>query len=164
MSAQAPAPASGRRKARELAFRVLFQANTGNTPVLEVWDQTHQELHDEIGSEDAGEAYGDILDRSGTEFAGQLVRLFSDNRAEVDRVLEETVEGWTFGQMNQTDLNVMRLAVTELLYVPDSPAEVAIEMAVRLARKFGGEESGKFVNGVLARVFRGEAYRQARGG
>ncbi len=142
-----------RRKARELAFRTLFQSERGGSPVLEVWRQVREDVAEEPDA-DADAAYGDMLDAQALEFAGALVTAYAEHRDEVDRELAELVSGWSFGQMAQTDLNVLRLAVTEMRYGPGGPAEVAIEMAVRLAKKFGGEESGRFVNGVLAKLYR----------
>lgn len=146
----------GRRKARELAFRTLFQAERSSVPVLEVWEQVRADLIEALSSGDADEqeAYGDALDGPGIAFAHSLVEAYAMNHEQIDATLISAVEGWTFNQMNQTDLNVMRLAVTELLFDADVPPEVTIEMAVRAAKKFGGEESGRFVNGVLGRVYR----------
>jgi transcription antitermination protein NusB len=62
--------------------------------------------------------------------------------------------------MAQTDLNVLRLALAERAAL-DVPGEVTVEMAVRLAKKFGGEDSGRFVNGVLAKVLRQASVRGA---
>lgn len=146
----------GRRRARELAFRTLFQAERSGVPVLQVWEQVRQDLAESFDAEepDAYEAYGDALDGQGIAFAQSLIEAYAENQQLVDETLVAAVEGWTFNQMNQTDLNVMRLAVTELLFDDDVPPEVTIEMAVRAAKKFGGEESGRFVNGVLGRVYR----------
>lgn len=142
-----------RRRARELAFRTLFQAERGGTPVLDVWQQVREELAD-ADEEDTVDAYGDALDREGIEFADQLVRDYSEHADEIDEKLTASVKGWSFGQMNQTDLNVLRLALTEMLYSSAIPGKVTMEMAVRTAKKFGGEESGKFVNGVLGKLYR----------
>lgn len=143
-----------RRKARELAFRTLFMAERSGTPVLDVWTDVLGELKDNPESEDTDEAYGEVLDEAGIGFAGSLVAEWAERHDEVDGTILASLEGWTFNQMNQTDLNVLRLAVTELLSDNDVPPQVTIEMAVRQARKFGGEESGRFVNGVLGRIFR----------
>lgn len=145
-----------RRKARELAFRTLFQAERGDSPLLEVWEQLQVDLVTDSTEDEAADtqdAYGDQLDSEGISFAGSLLAAFADHKADIDARLEATLEGWTFGQMAQTDLNVLRLALTEFLFVPNIPREVTIEMAVRIAKKFGGEESGRFVNGVLARLY-----------
>src|SRR5690625_1318638 len=143
-----------RRKARELAFRTLFMAERSDTPVLEVWEDVLGGLRADPDSEDTDEAYGEALDESVIGFAQSLVSIWADRHAEVDETILASLEGWTFNQMNQTDLNVLRLAVSELLADNDVPPQVTIEMAVRQARKFGGEESGRFVNGVLGRIFR----------
>jgi len=151
-----------RRRARELAFRTLFQSERGGTPVLEVWHQLREDLAEEASEEAPEDAYGDTLDAPSLAFAEELVRAYAEHRGEIDAELTDLVSGWTFTQMAQTDLNVLRLAVTELRFGPASPPEVGIEMAVRLAKKFGGEESGRFVNGVLAKLYRRLASRQPR--
>lgn len=142
-----------RRRARELAFRTLFQSERGASPLPEVWQAVRAEAL--VEAEEMGDdaAYGEPLDASGLDFAESLLMLYESNRADLDAALERSLEGWTFTQMSQTDLNVLRLAVTEMR-LSDTPAPVVIEMAVRLAKKFGGEESGRFVNGVLAKVLR----------
>jgi N utilization substance protein B len=144
-----------RRKARELAFRALFQAERGGQPVEEVWLQVRSDIADDLGEEEA--AYGDVLDTEGLAFAARLVDAYAQNSEAVDAELEEVLEGWTFRQMAQTDLNLLRLALTEMRYLDEAPPEVTIEMAVRLAKKFGGEDSGRFVNGVLGKLYRNAA-------
>ncbi len=141
-----------RRKARELAFRALFQSERGSSPLLDVWHSIRADALAE--DDDFGEAYGDALDSAGLDFAEQLVRAFEQHRDDVDQQLNDSLEGWSFNQMAQTDLTVLRLALTEFLYFEDIPNEATIEIAVRIAKKFGGEESGRFVNGVLARFYR----------
>lgn len=141
-----------RRKARELAFRTLFQADRGGEPVEVVWEQVRGDIADDLDEEET--AYGDILDRAGLEFAESLVRAFAENKEAVDNELEAVLEGWTFRQMAQTDLNLLRIALTEMRFLDEAPPEVTIEMAVRLAKKFGGEDSGRFVNGVLGKLYR----------
>lgn len=149
-----------RRRARELAFRALFQASRGGGDVLEVWDEIRT---DALTEDDDAAAYGDELDAEGLALAERLVRTFSERREEIDAELTGLVEGWTFGQMAQTDLNVLRLALAERR-ATDVPGEVTVEMAVRLAKKYGGEDSGRFVNGVLAKVLRGDARGDAARG
>lgn len=152
-----------RRKARELAFRTLFMAERSDTPVLEVWDQVLEDLAEEDAREASEEAYGEVLDAQGIEFAARLVGAWNEHRERIDSTLLESLEGWTFNQMNQSDLNILRLAVAELLFETDVPPEVAMEMAVRQARKFGGDESGKFVNGVLGKIYRHPDFGANRG-
>jgi transcription antitermination protein NusB len=137
-----------RKQARELAFRTLFQAERGQMPLLDVWQQVREDLAETIDDEDELKADAETL-----EFADRLIKSFSRHSETIDRELQGFIEGWTFQQMAQTDLNVLRLAYTELNYEQGIP-EVTLEMAVRLSKKYGGEESGRFVNGVLAKVLK----------
>lgn len=66
-------------------------------------------------------------------------------------MLEKEAEGWKISRMGKVDLTILRLAVYEIKYDEDIPTSVAINEAVELAKKFGQEESSKFVNGVLAK-------------
>ncbi len=138
-----------RRRARELAFRALFQADRGGADL----DATWRQIRSEVGEDDE-DGYGDVLDADALAFAERLVHAYRDHRSEVDDALADRIEGWTFPQMAQTDLNVLRLALSELWYEDDVPPRVTLEMAVRLAKRFGGEESGRFVNGVLGAFHR----------
>ncbi|HZW99507.1 MAG TPA: transcription antitermination factor NusB [Trueperaceae bacterium] len=141
-----------RRRARELAFRTLFQAERGADDLLAVWSGVRADLAEE--PEDAGDdPYGDPLDRTAIALADSLLKAYAEDGERVDAVLEENITGWSFGQMSQTDLNVLRVAVTELLHL-ETPAPVVLEMAVRVAKRYGGDDSGRFVNGVLAKVVR----------
>jgi N utilization substance protein B len=136
-----------RKQAREMAFRTLFQAERGQMPVLDVWQQVREDLAETIDEDDL------TADAETLNFADRLVRAFAANRDTIDKDLQSFIEGWTFQQLAQTDLNVMRLALTELRYEQGVP-EVTLEMAVRLAKKYGGDDSGRFVNGVLAKVLK----------
>lgn len=149
-----------RRKARELAFRTLFQAERGGGDLTEVWEQVRADLAIDLSDSEeieAAETYGDALDAEGVRFADRLIRTFARHQSDIDKELGEAIEGWSFGQMAQTDLNVLRLALTELHFEASVPAEVTIEIAIRIAKKYGGEESGRFVNGVLAKLVRDHA-------
>jgi len=122
--------------------------------VLEVWAQVNNEFREGLTSEgEPDDVLGDDLDNEAFEFAENLIELYAENQKQIDEDLESALEGWTFTQMAQTDLNVLRLALAEFK-VESIPTEVSIEMAIRLAKKYGGEESGRFVNGVLAQVVR----------
>lgn len=71
---------------------------------------------------------------------------------QIDPLIEETSVGWTLERMNRTDLSILRLGVYELLYDDTIPSGVAINEAVLLARKFGGEDAYSFVNGILGKI------------
>ena len=142
-----------RRQGRELAFRTLFQAERGKLPLLDAWQQVREDLAETIEDDD------DTLELDGEaiDLADKLIQTYAGNQETIDSRLQNSIEGWTFSQMAQTDLNVLRLALTELLYDESVSNKVTFEMAVRMANKYGGEETGKFVNGVLGRFVRSQA-------
>lgn len=137
-----------RRKARELAFKVLFEHSVGGVSLDSAWGHATEDL--EPGESDAEV---DILDTEGLEFAQKLVQGFEAQQEVVDKALGDTIEGWSFGQMAKTDLAVLRLATYEMLFEP-TPHAPLIEVAVKIAKRYGGEDSGRFVNGVLARMLK----------
>ncbi len=144
-----------RGKARELAFLTLFQSEQGKLPLEEVWLNKKLELtQKDKGSEnneDSQESYDALITPETLGFAENILLAFDKHRDEVDKYLQKIIKGWGFSQMAQTDLNILRLALSEILFEKEIPNKVTIEMAIRLAKKYGGEESGSFVNGVLAR-------------
>ncbi len=75
---------------------------------------------------------------------------------EIDKLLNENTQGWKTKRMNKVDLAILRLAVYEMVWDEDIPTKVAINEAVELAKRFGGDDSPSFVNGVLGKVARGD--------
>lgn len=89
-----------------------------------------------------------------------VLEQYKENRLAVDDKIESCSSGWHIGRMGKVDLAILRLAVTELCFMNDAkdglkaPVGAAINEAVELAKKYGSEDSGKFVNGVLGKVAR----------
>ena len=85
-----------RRKARELAFRTLFQAERGGEDLIEVWEQVRADLAIDVNNPEeteAAEAYGDALDAEGVSFADQLVRQFAAHQTAIDEEIERRYRG-----------------------------------------------------------------------
>ncbi len=74
------------------------------------------------------------------------------NQADIDRRLSEAAENWRLVRMAGVDRNVLRLGAYELLHAPETPANVALDEAIELARRYGSADSSAFVNGVLDRL------------
>jgi N utilization substance protein B len=150
-----PSPAasssSSRRRAREFAFRVLFEAEQGKQGVNNAWLNAKEALQERNAETSASRRDDQPLDAEALSFAHRLVLGYDDKRHEIDQTLQRVIEGWSFNQMSQTDLTILRLGTFEIMHT-DTPANVVIEISIRLAKKYGGEESGRFVNGVLARL------------
>lgn len=128
-----------RRKARELALQILFQADVGNLPVEEAMETTLEEATD---------------DEEIRDYASQLVRGVWGRKAELDAQIQSVATNWTVERMAAIDRNLIRMALYEILYVPDVPHRVAINEAVELAKEYGTTESRRFVNGVLGAIVR----------
>lgn len=88
-------------------------------------------------------------------FAESLVHGVTKYRRWLDRAVASCSEHWRVERMAVVDRNVLRMAVFELVFDPDTPRAVVIDEAIEVAKRFGGEESGAFVNGLLDAVRRG---------
>lgn len=100
------------------------------------------------------EEFGPGLDDK--EFPKQLVQAVIDNMGKLDKIIEKAAPEWPVAQINMVDRNILRLGLYELLFAKreEVPPKVAINEAIELAKTFGGESSGRFVNGVLGTVYR----------
>ena len=86
------------------------------------------------------------------DYAETLARGVVAHREALDHLIAAHAEHWTLGRMPLVDRNVLRLAVYELLHAGDVPDRVAIDEGIELAKAYGGEDSGRFVNAVLDRI------------
>ena len=127
-----------RTKAREYALQILYAV-----------DITKDDPGDCIECFWAGnkESSGEVK-----KFAAGLVLGVSDNKKEIDRIITKYATNWHLDRMAVIDRNVLRFATYELIYVKDIPPKVSINEAIDIAKKFGGPDSGKFVNGVLDKI------------
>ena len=86
------------------------------------------------------------------DFANKLVRAYADHRDEVNEIIRSSSHHWRIERMPIVDRNVLRVAIVELREMGDIPKRVTLNEAVELAKRFGSEGSGSFVNGVLDRI------------
>lgn len=111
--------------------------------------------HREEGDVDAAVNYH-FTDQPGSQdqvrFALELVRGTLEHREAIDREIVVSSTNWSLGQMAGVERAVLRLALFELLFSPGVPVKAAINESIELAKTFGGDEAGRFVNGVLGRV------------
>jgi N utilization substance protein B len=123
-----------RRKARELVLKSLYS-----------W---------EISGNEAEEVFNDLLSReeldpSSKLFAGGLFKKVVENQKKIDELIKENVQHWDFSRIAVVDKNILRMGICEFLYIEDIPLKVSLDEAIELAKKYGSEDSGSFVNGVL---------------
>ena len=134
-----------RRRARECALQMLFQIDlTGTTPP------------DVFGTFWTGQEAGEDV----RSFAERLVLGVTHELRALDRAITVSATNWRIERMAVVDRNVLRMAVYELLHDAPTPPAVVIDEAIEVAKKFGSEDSGAFINGILddvrRRVERGE--------
>ena len=123
-----------RRKSRELAIQALF----------------FMDLNDRFAEEKLSLFCENFLPSSQLRpFFLNLVRGVSSTRAKIDALIERFSNNWKISRMSGVDRNIMRVAVFEMLCCKDIPCKVSINEAIDLGKKFGTEESGAFVNGIL---------------
>jgi N utilization substance protein B len=110
----------------------------------------------------------EIIEHVKTEFAPDFdeggyvatqVQGVMDHIEEIDELLNKFAPEWNIGEMTNTDRNILRLGVYELKWDEKIPSKVAINEAIELGKAFGGDASGKFVNGVLGAIFKDMAER-----
>ncbi|ADC48374.1 transcription antitermination protein NusB [Alkalihalophilus pseudofirmus OF4] len=86
-----------------------------------------------------------------SEFFTQLVQGTTELKTKIDETISANLEGWTISRMGHVDRAIIRMAMYEMLEVEDIPVNVTFNEAIELAKAFGGEEAGRFVNGVLSK-------------
>jgi N utilization substance protein B len=128
-----------RRRAREVAFRVAFQADVAGDTYPFAWSLRRDE---------------EQLTDDQLELIEDLVKTLDAHGPEVDDTLRAAAEHWPLHRLAATDRAVLRVAVAELFARPGSPVRVVIDEAIEIARRYGSAESGGFVNGVLDRAAR----------
>ena len=126
-----------RRESREQAFALLFEKQFSDAPVEEL-------------AQNAAEA----RDVSTTGFAMRLACGAEAHLDEIDQKIAAYSRNWSPERISRVARSVMRLAVYEMLYSDEVPVSVAINEAVELAKKYGGEEDAAFINGILGSISR----------
>jgi N utilization substance protein B len=133
---------SARTKARKRALDILFQADVrGDEPAA-------------ILAAEAKRAASEPSREQSWLYAREIVDGVIDNRDAIDEQITTFAKDWSLARMPAVDRALLRIAVWEVLYNDEVPAGVAIDEAVELAKEFSTDESGSFVNGVLARIAR----------
>ena len=123
-----------RRRSRELAIQALFYMDISKND-----------------SQETVELFCDnfVRSKNAIPFFLELVNGVIDYRSKIDYIIERFSSNWKIGRMSCVDRNIIRLAVYELLFCNDIPSKVSINEAIDVGKKFGTEESGAFINGIL---------------
>lgn len=125
-----------RRQMRELALRVLFEIDVGKQPLTAALTRVQPDVPE-----------------AEWPFVRALTEGTWTHRAEIDRALTDVAKEWPVDRLVSTDRTILRMAAYELYHL-DTPARVVINEAIELAKRYGTDDSGKFVNGILGALYR----------
>ena len=132
-----------RSLAREIAMKMLYAASLGGEESMnEVLEQSEQ---------------ADTLSGSDKTFLENLVAGVTDRQEELDAVIGKYAQGWALNRLGKVDLTILRMAVYELMCMPEIPVGATINEAVELAKRYAEDKSSGFINGIL-----GSAARELR--
>lgn len=132
---------ANRHLLRTIALQSLFEWDfhdqTGNLP--EIFERVVNEFASGSGD---------------NSFAKELLDGVVTNKDAIDKIIVENAPEWPLAQITLIDRNVLRLGIYEMMFIKDTPARVVINEAVEMGKRFGGDSSGKFVNGVLGALYK----------
>lgn len=133
---------ANRHLARTIALQTLYQ-----------WDFHGRKAAtlDEVLERNLKEFAPDFAD---APFAKAVCHGVADHQADIDTLIVQYAPQWPLEQITMVDRNVLRIGIFELKHAKDIPPKVAINEAIELAKTFGGDSSGRFVNGVLGAIFK----------
>lgn len=137
---------SRRRRGREMALQMLYQRERGGSTVHEVVDRFDPVA---LKSDDPVPKTKDHKEDRALVHARTLFEGAVEHQDEIDSLIRSKAEHWRLERMPAVDRNILRLAVYEFRYQLDVPKLVVINEAIELAKRFGSEDSGRFVNGLL---------------
>lgn len=135
----------GRHELREQVFRLLFQEEFYAPEEMPRQSRLYLEGNEEIASQ------------KDADYIEERCRKVRERIPEIDRLLDDNTVGWETKRMGKVELAVLRLAVYEMRFDEDIPAGVAIDEAVEIAKQYGQENSGGFVNAILAKIVKLES-------
>lgn len=144
-----------RTNAREIAIHFTFELSFSNQSAEQLLDEFfNKEYFTLLGEEEP--LYAEFPNEKQRDYICALVRGAFQHGAELDGYIEKYAVGWKFSRIGRVAASIMRVAMYEILYMPDVPNAAAINDAVEIAKNYEGEETVKFINGILGSFVRGE--------
>ena len=144
-----------RNTAREIAVHLAYELSFSDLPVEEFLDQQlSAERFAALAGEDA--LYEEVPNAKQMAYIRRLVSGVAEHAAELDEYIEKYAKNWRFQRISLVAAAIMRVAMFEIMYMPDIPHGVAINEAVEIAKRYEEPEVVKFINGILGSFVRGE--------
>jgi len=137
-----------RANARELAVHLIYsQGFTGEEPEAVVAARLEKEYYKNLSAEN--EVYEERPNRAQLAYIDSVVSGVANRAEDLNEQIQKFSIGWDVSRISRLARTIMQLAIYEILYVEDVPTGVAVSEAVRLAKKYDGDDTGSFVNGIL---------------
>ena len=137
-----------RANARELAVHLIYgRLFTGEEPEQVVSTRLAKEYYEKLAAEN--EVYSERPSRAQLRYLDTVVYGVANREEELNEQIRKYAIGWDISRISRLTRCIMQLAIFETLYVEDVPTGVAVSEAVRLAKKYDGNDTGSFVNGIL---------------
>ncbi len=144
-----------RGNARELAVHLIYGRDfTGEEPEQVVATRLNKEYYKQLSMEN--EVYADRPSRAQLAYLDNVVSGVANRQDDLNAIIQKYSIGWDVSRISKLTRAIMQLAIFEILYVDDIPDGVAVAEAVRIAKKYDGDETGSFVNGILGAYLRGK--------
>ena len=121
---------------RELALRILFEAEVGKFNIEKVLERY----------------ISACSIKSISDFVQELINTVAGNKKEIDGIIQQHAIGWKLERMGSVDRNILRLAIAEMVYLESIPISASINEAIELGKMYGDEQSARFLNGILGAV------------
>lgn len=142
-----------RGNARELAVHLIYgRAFTGEEPEQVIATRLEKEYYAQLGQEN--EVYSERPSRAQLRYIDSVVTGVANREEELDEQIQKYAIGWDISRISKLARCILRLAIYEIRYVEDVPAGVAVSEAVRIAKKYNGDDTSAFVNGILGSFVR----------
>ena len=137
-----------RGNARELAVHLIYSREfTGEEPEQVISTRLEKEYYAELGKET--DVYAERPSRAQMRYIDTVVTGVANREEDLDEQIRKYSIGWDISRISKLARCILRLAIFEILYVEDVPTGVAVSEAVRIAKKYNGDDTGAFVNGIL---------------
>jgi N utilization substance protein B len=128
---------ASRRKARVEALKVVYQLEIKRVESLSQKDNLWQDVK---------------LKDTSLKFCKNLVKSVFENKKKIDKILSDYTQHWRLERIALIDKSILRIGISEMLFLKETPPVVIIDEAIEIAKKYSTEDSGKFVNGILDRI------------
>jgi N utilization substance protein B len=124
----------GRRLARELALKVLYRYEEGDSDLPGAMKSVLD---------------AKVYEKNDKDFSKMLIEQTVHNMEQIDKEIVEVLQNWEYDRISVVDKTILRMGTCELFYFDDIPSQISINEAIEIGKKYGGNESGRFINGVL---------------